>query len=105
VRSLPRAAALPEPTANLACAVCADGYGGSLQTEDPTESGCRICGVGQFGAGLGLRTNCGKCSAAGLTAYSDKPGAAACSKCTNAQAANTAGTGCGKSPLPGCMHA
>jgi hypothetical protein len=41
--------------------VCADGYGGTLQTTDPTASGCSMCAAGGYGLGLGLRTGCGQC--------------------------------------------
>jgi hypothetical protein len=76
--------------------VCGKGFGGSLQTDDPTPTGCTACLTGQYGSGLGLRTTCASCSTAGFKAYSDKPGAAACSTCTGGLAANKAGTGCGE---------
>jgi hypothetical protein len=77
-------------------AVCADGYGGSLQTTEPTPSGCTICSPGHFGAALGLRTACASCKSAGLSAFSSKPGAAVCETCPNAQAADAQATGCGE---------
>jgi hypothetical protein len=87
--------------------VCADGYGGTLKSGTASGSGCSICAVGQFGANLSLGSPCLKCSDAGVTAFSDKPGAATCSACTNALAANTAGTGCGvwgcPKPAGGCI--
>jgi hypothetical protein len=85
----------PRPPPRPAPAVCAPGYCGSLQTDDPTEWGCAPASAGTYGFGLGLRAGCLSCTTTDFRSYADKPGAAKCAACAGSLAANPAGTGCG----------
>jgi hypothetical protein len=53
------------PPPPLCPSVCADGYGGNLQTTEPSPSGCSMCAAGAYGLGLGLRTGCKQCKVGG----------------------------------------
>ena len=75
--------------------MCGKGYCGSLQTDDPTSTGCTSALPGEYGNGLGLRTDCPFCKAAGFQSYSDKQTSSSCKLCSGL-AANTGGTGCGE---------
>lgn len=85
-------------TEGTASVVCANGYGGTLQSDaSATPSGCSICPAGFAGSGLDFSMPCSKCKDAGAQAYSAALGAAKCSICPGSIPANADGTGCSSS--------